>query len=229
MHGIETLTQGLLLGLSSGITCLATCAPVIVPLFLGSASSTRGNARLLLEFLGGRLGGYLLFALAAWITGRLVLGSGALGARATGMVALGLGALMLAYGILKVSGIQLPLPAAAQSHSGCAISSLRTRKWLRESPRLIPAGLGLFSGLNICPPFVVALAQGAVNHSLAGSLLFFACFFAGTSVFFIPVPFIGSFRRQKALVYVGSFSAILVGLCYLYSGLMQCLLPVTEP
>ena len=136
---------------------------------------------------------------------------------------------MLAYGILKVSGIQLPLPAAAQSHSGCAISSLRTRKWLRESPRLIPAGLGLFSGLNICPPFVVALAQGAVNHSLAGSLLFFACFFAGTSVFFIPVPFIGSFRRQKVLVYVGSFSAILVGLYYLYSGLMQCLLPVTEP
>jgi hypothetical protein len=229
MHGIETLTQGLLLGLSSGITCLATCAPVIVPLFLGGTSSTRGNARLLLEFLAGRLGGYLLFGLAAWITGRLVLGSGSLGARATGMVALCLGALMLAYGILKASGTQLPLPAAAQFHSGCAISSLRTPTWLRESPRLIPAGLGLFSGLNICPPFVVAIAQGAVNHSLTGSLLFFACFFAGTSLFFIPVPFIGIFRRQKALVYVGSFSAILVGLYYLYSGLMQFLLPVTEP
>lgn len=110
-------------------------------------------------------------------------------------------------------------------HAACTISPWRTRSWLRGSPRLIPAGLGLFSGLSFCPPLLVALTQGALHRTFTGSVFFFACFFVGTSAFFLPTPFLGALRRQQAHVHVGSFSAVLVGLYYLYSGSMRLLLP----
>jgi hypothetical protein len=228
VQGIETITPGLLLGFASGATCLATCAPVLIPLFLGEASAPRKNSILLVEFLGGRLCGYLFFGCAAWSAGRFVFNGAALGARSTGYVTLGLGALMLAYGLLKFTSLrQSPGGAAAKSHTQCLVSPWRARWWLRDCPRLIPAALGLASGLNICPPFVVALSQGATSRSLAGSLLFFVSFFAGTSLFFVPVPFVGAFRRHQALTHAGALAAILVGLYYLYSGALHLLISAT--
>ncbi|PKO22945.1 MAG: hypothetical protein CVU38_06710 [Chloroflexi bacterium HGW-Chloroflexi-1] len=66
--------QGFILGLASGATCLAYCAPVLIPFFLGEGKRTRQNWGLLAQFLGGRLAGYLLFGLLAWLAYRLVLG-----------------------------------------------------------------------------------------------------------------------------------------------------------
>ena len=65
--------EGLLLGLSNGTVCLAHCAPVIVPLFLGGGERTGKNAISLSFLLAGRLIGYMLFSVAAWGTGRLLV------------------------------------------------------------------------------------------------------------------------------------------------------------
>jgi hypothetical protein len=65
--------QGFLLGLANGTTCLAFCAPVLVPLLLKEGKDVRQNLVTLLKFLGGRLGGYMLFGLLAWATGSLLL------------------------------------------------------------------------------------------------------------------------------------------------------------
>lgn len=46
--------QGLLLGLANGTTCLAFCAPVLVPFLLERGETVRQNLLTLLKFLGGR-------------------------------------------------------------------------------------------------------------------------------------------------------------------------------
>ena len=63
------MLQGFLLGLSTGATCLAYCAPVLVPYLLGEAKSIRQTAWTLSRFMLGRLLGYLVFAVIAWLTG----------------------------------------------------------------------------------------------------------------------------------------------------------------
>ena len=59
--------QDFLLGLSSGATCVAYCAPVLIPYLLGEGRSVPQNFSALLQFLLGRLLGYLAFAVFAWI------------------------------------------------------------------------------------------------------------------------------------------------------------------
>ncbi len=63
------VVQGFFLGLASGTACLANCAPVFLPYLLGEGEKIPKNYILLGQFLGGRLAGYLLFALLAWAAG----------------------------------------------------------------------------------------------------------------------------------------------------------------
>jgi hypothetical protein len=56
------LTERFLLGLANGGVCLAYCAPVLVPYLLGAGDTVRRSVVSVGEFLGGRLAGYLTFA-----------------------------------------------------------------------------------------------------------------------------------------------------------------------
>jgi hypothetical protein len=59
--------------------------------------------------------------------------------------------------------------------------------------------------------------------SIAGGLWFFFLFFLGTTLYFIPLPFIGFFRRQQVLRVIGKFAAIIAGTLYLYKGIVLLL------
>jgi hypothetical protein len=74
--------------------------------------------------------------------------------------------------------------------------------------------LGLLTGLNLCPPFVAAAVRAAQTHSLPAALGFFALFFAGTLVWFLPFVGIGAARRFTAVPVVARFTAGLVALYY---------------
>jgi len=63
------MLQGFILGITSGTACLAYCAPLLVPVLLGEGKNIQRNYVILGQFLGGRLSGYLLFALLAWAVG----------------------------------------------------------------------------------------------------------------------------------------------------------------
>jgi hypothetical protein len=199
--------QGFLLGLANGATCLAYCAPVLLPFMLGEGRQTRQNWGLLGRFLGGRLAGYLLFGLLAWLASQLTLGRAAYRNIILGGVYVVLAVLMAIYGFSKA-------PAA------CAGSLKGARKFLRRWPALLPLGLGFLTGLNLCPPFLLAFAGAAEARSLAGCLAFFAAFFVGTSVYFVPMAFVGLMSRIDALRTVGKLAAGLMALYYVYSGII---------
>src|SRR5512137_884698 len=93
--------QGFRLGLANGATCLAYCAPVLIPLMLGEGQRTRQNWGLLSRFLGGRLVGYLIFGLLAWLLSQVILGTSAYRNLILGGAYVVLAALLMAYGLSK--------------------------------------------------------------------------------------------------------------------------------
>ena len=204
---LETAMQGFLLGLSSGVTCLAYCAPVLVPYLLGEGHRTARNWGVLAQFMAGRLAGYLLFGLLAWTAQSLVLGL--LGSQSPlfGVLYVVLAGLLLVYGLVKMPTV-------------CATSLPGLSGWLRRWPALLPAGLGLFTGLNLCPPFLLAFANAANSASLLQSVLFFLLFFIGTSLYFVPLPFVGTLHRFPALRIIGKFAAVIIAVYYLLYGIV---------
>lgn len=203
--------QGFLLGLANGTTCLTFCAPVLVPYLLGEGKGVRKNLLTLLLFLIGRLGGYMLFGLAAWATGSLLLGATAGQGVLLGLVYVGLAALLLVTALRR----RAPVTGACALQTGTGALQ-RARRW----PGAVPVGMGLLAGLKVCPPLLLAFAGAASSNSLWGSLTLFLTFFLGTSIYFLPISFLGAFRRVAPLRTIGQFSAAIVALYYLYAGVL---------
>jgi sulfite exporter TauE/SafE len=203
------MLQGFLLGLSTGTTCLAYCAPVLVPYLLGEATSIRQTAWTLSRFMLGRLLGYLLVAVIAWLAGNSL---GMLTERREtllGSIYILLAALLLWYGTLQPTA-----PCAGRSWRDRAAQLAQSR------PALVPLLLGLFTGLNLCPPFLLAFAAAVENTTLGDSLLFFLSFFAGTALFFLPAPLLGACKNIALLKNIGRLAAAVMSVYYFYSGIL---------
>jgi len=200
--------HGFLLGLANGTSCLALCAPVLIPFLLSEGDNVRQNLVTLAKFLGGRLLGYLLFGLLAWAVGGLLLAAGGYQALLIGGTYVGLSILLL------VAAFRKKKPA----HGACVLSDAQVR--FRRWPALIPLGMGLMAGLKVCPPLLLAFTGAASSGTLGGSLLLFATFFLGTTLYFLPLPLLGAFTRMPDLRIVGRFAAVIVALYYLGSGIL---------
>jgi glucose dehydrogenase len=81
-----------------------------------------------------------------------------------------------------------------------------------------PAALGFLTGLSLCPPFVIAGVRAAQLDSAAAALLFFAVFFVGTSVWFVPFVGLGCVRRNEAVTTVARMAMVLIAVYYLFLG-----------
>lgn len=202
--------QGLFLGISNGIVCLAYCAPVLVPYLMGESRGTAHNTSLVIRFLLGRLLGYLAFGLLSLAFGRLLLQSAGIRELAIGTAYMVLSLFLIAYGLFGVR------PA-------CPVNAIgRIGHRMVHSRSLIPVVAGFATGLSLCPPFLLALARGSQETTVAQNLLFFFAFFLGTSIFFVPVPFVG-LVKSSAFRAVGKMTTAMIGCYYLYSGIMLVL------
>jgi len=201
------LTEGFLLGIASGGVCLAYCAPVLVPYLLGEGNTVRSSAVSVGGFLGGRLAGYLAFAVLAWLTHFALVDRLPRQRIVIGIVTIALALVLMAYGFI---GWRQRCPVAT---AGGRLGRLRL-----HHPSVMPALLGLITGLNLCPPFLMAFGNAAQLPGLWQSLLFFMAFFVGTSVYMAPLPLVGAAGRHEVVRTVGRLAAGVVGLFYLYSG-----------
>lgn len=201
--------KGFLLGLANGTVCLSSCAPVLVPYLLGQGQTVRRNYLDLGRFLAGRLIGYLFFAVLAWSLGLLVEQKSVYREFLFGGSYCFLAGLLIYYSFRKKSGL-----CAAEYVKG------NLPGFVKGSPILIPFALGLLTGLNLCPPLLMALTGAASEGDLAASLFFFGAFFLGTSIFFLPVPFMGLIKRKEALQIIGKMAAGLIGVYYFGMGVL---------
>jgi sulfite exporter TauE/SafE len=201
-----------LLGFSSGLMCLAACGPVLLPWLATAGAGPRGTGALLGQFLAGRLAGYLVFATAVWALGlALPLPAGA-NATLFGAVHLALAATLAWYAF----SMSRPRPEACPG----GLSATRSRDLAGRLRVLGHAALGFLTGLNLCPPFLVAGVRAAERHSLSGALGFFLLFSAGTLVWFLPFLGVSAVNRFTRLRLVARFTTGLVAAYYGYLGVI---------
>lgn len=201
--------KGFLLGLANGTVCLSYCAPVLVPYLLGQGQTVRRNYLDLGRFLLGRLSGYLIFAVLAWWLSLLIKDNSVYRELLFGGSYCLLAGLLIYYCFRKAPNL-----CAAEYAKGILPG------FITRSVFLLPFALGLLTGLNLCPPLLLAFTSAASGGGLWSSLLFFAAFFVGTSVFFIPVPFMGLIKRKEALQTIGKMASGLIGVYYFCMGIV---------
>jgi sulfite exporter TauE/SafE len=203
-------SEGILLGLSTGSICLAYCGPVLIPYLMGENRNIYTNVVYVSLFLSGRLFAYLIIGFIAGIAGTFFLQTSGFGTVIIGSSYIILSILLIGYGFYRFKQVCL-----GKSQTKLAF------RYFKHMPYLIPLTGGILTGLNICPPLLLAVTKAAATENIAGSMLFFIMFFIGTSMYFIPLPFLGIFKRQNVLRIIGKFAAILAGLIYLYKGLFM--------
>lgn len=201
------LGEAALLGLASGPACLASCGPVLAPWLVAERPGWRRTVVLLPVFLGGRLAGYLLFATAAGLAGAALPLEGARRALLFAAARLGLAAVLAVYALRPRRG--RPEPALV------SIGGAR--------PGWTPVLLGLFTGVNLCPPFVVAAVRAAESGSVPGAVLFFLAFFAGTAVWFTPFAALGALRLAATVATVARYTLLALATYYAYVGILTLL------
>lgn len=219
--------DALALGLASGPACLAACGPVLVPSLLVERPGIWPHLRTIAVFLATRLLGYLLFAAVAWEAGAL----------ASMLVKPHPHLIGLVY-LLMALVLALYAYAGTRNCAGnCSTQKLVT---IGKSPDIQdavdPQGgvaakqgitgiamLGFLTGMNFCPPFVIAGIRAAELGSLGGALLFFAVFFAGTSIWFVPFAGLGCVVRNQGLITVARMTMGLVAIYYAALGIYMLL------
>ncbi len=213
MAAFASFSEALALGLTSGPACIAACGPVLVPSLLTESAGFRPHARYLSIFLSARLLGYMLFAVVAWELGALISLPPASRLLMMGVVYLLLAGVLLWYAISARRTCAQP----------CADSKLIQIGERKTRGVAGAASLGLLTGLNLCPPFVVAGVRAAQLGSMAAALIFFAAFFVGTSVWFIPFISLGCIVRNQAVITVARMAMALIALYYLSMGIAMLL------
>jgi sulfite exporter TauE/SafE len=200
---IEAISQGVLLGLSTGIFCLVTCAPVYVPFVLSEDRKLWGNILAVGEIATGRLIAYLLFGLILGIIGTQI--SGPWLNKAIGITMILLSVLMLIFVV-----------TTKWPHFGlCKLS----KKYVNY-----PAFFGFLTGINVCPPFLLAMSIALSYTSIAGSIFLFGGFFVGTSFYLIMLVPLGLAAKVESIRQIGMITAVMSGVLFLVLGLGYLLL-----
>jgi sulfite exporter TauE/SafE len=200
---IEAISQGVLLGLSTGVFCLVTCAPVYVPFVLSEDRKLWGNILAVGEIATGRLIAYLLFGLILGILGTQISGPWLNKAIGTTMILLSV--LMLIFVVTK-----------KWPHFGlCKLS----KKYVNY-----PAFFGFLTGINVCPPFLLAMSIALSYTSIAGSIILFGGFFVGTSFYLILLVPLGLAAKVESIRQIGLITAVMSGVLFLVLGVGYLLL-----
>jgi sulfite exporter TauE/SafE len=191
-----------LLALSTGVVCLGTCAPVLVPLFTAvNNDSLKNRYSDFFYFLLGRLFAYLLCGTLAaltghWLTDHFIKPF-------SGWLLIFMAVVLILFGLMN-------------GFPHLSFSRFALRFWPGKQ---VPLLFGVLLGLNPCPPFLTGLADVMLNGHIFYGLAFFFTFFVVTSLFLIPFMLFGFFARFKEMRMIGQLSALLSGVIYFMMGI----------
>lgn len=193
--------KAFLLGLSTGLFCAGFCLPLAAPvLFSRNRQGIGKSASGVGLFLLGRLAAYLLVGLGAGLLGDWLTRLWAVKAVVLPVFYLLLGVLMIVY-------------AVAQSFPDLGLCR-RLNPKLESNWYLLL--LGFLAGVNLCPPFVLALAAAVDAGGVLRSVVFFLVFFVATSIYLIPLVFAGGVTHFRVVRGAARVTAVLAGLYFIW-------------
>lgn len=194
----DVLVQPFLLGLSVGIFCFTYCVPFIAPYLVAEQRKIKGNLKIILKFIFGRFGGYILFGAIFGYLGERISNSTVNLILIISLMVLSLLMIFYALGFFKPK------------------LSFCSGKFFREKSPLL---MGFLMGINICPPFLMSLAYVFTLHSVVKGIIYFVMFFLGTSLYFLPLVFLGLLGKMKEFRLIARISALIVGIIFLIYGI----------
>jgi sulfite exporter TauE/SafE len=199
MH--DVILEPLLAGFSMGLFCCVSCYPFLAPVFAAENRSAGATLRVWLQFILGRLAGYLLFGAAIGGLGERFDQGWLTLASTVGM--------MIMAGLLIFYAVGFWKPA----WSFCAAGTRRGKA--------TPAVLGLLMGVNACPPFLMSAAYVLTLHSLLKGIVYFFVFFCATTAYLVPLLFVGLLGRMEEFRLAARISALGVGILFLVYGILK--------
>jgi sulfite exporter TauE/SafE len=198
---LEVTIQGILLGLSTGLSCLGYCGPVFVPLMMSENRGAAQSALVLGELALGRLAAYLAFGAAVGYIGMRLEGPSFQRVMAGAMVVLSI--LLLLYVATK-EWPHLPL---------C--------RWAGKRYVRFPIAFGFLTGFNVCPPFLLAISHAFGLGSIVKGMSLFGGFFMGTSVYLLLLLPLGYLGRWENVRLIALMTALLSGIFFFLMGIAR--------
>lgn len=191
------ILQPILTGLSVGAFCLTYCFPFMGSFLIAEPRSTRTNLRLVLEFLLGRLAGYLCFGFLIGYFGERVTADWLRFATNLSFIFLSLLLTVFLAGLIKEN----------------RIFCVTTKTLQGKSPVL----MGFLMGINLCPPFLLSITYVFSQHSMIYGVTYFVLFFLASSIYFLPLIFAGLLARSQEFRSAARISGYAVaGIFFIY-------------
>lgn len=196
----DYIIQPFLLGISTGIFCFTYCVPFIVPYLVSEQRKLKRNFKVILEFISGRLGGYILFGAIFGYLGEKISNQTVNLILIISLMVLSVILIFYALGVLKPKGF---------------FCSAKYIKFKKKAPLL----MGFLMGINICPPFLMSLAYVFTLHSVVKGIVYFLVFFLGTTLYFLPITFLGFLGKVNEFRLAARISGLIIGLVFLVYGI----------
>ena len=208
--------EALLLGLSTGTSCLVFCGPVIVPYLLGEGISIRQSLVDILVFLGSRFIVYILLGILAALIGQAFFRTEIFRDIITGSAYIVLSVTLIVYAFLRIK----PL---------CLLKNVHEIPVNQPDRRTLAVPLvgGLVTGLSLCPALLLAFTGAASEGSILHSIVYFMFFFIGTTVYFLPLILLGFLHGRNIIHIIGKFAAGIAGIFFFAKGLIMLIISLS--
>lgn len=190
--------QPFLLGLSVGLYCLAHCLPFVSSYLVSEKRSIKSNFKIIFQLIIGRFLGYLL--IGAFF--------GYLGEKITGQWL----DLFLIISLILLSGLLI-----VHALNLFKIKWLCHSHWLGKR-KFVPLVMGFLLGLHLCPPFLISVAYVIKLGDVWQGIIYFIMFFIGTSLYYLPMTFLGPLAKMKEFRLMARLAALIVGIGFLVYG-----------
>jgi sulfite exporter TauE/SafE len=193
----QYFTEGFVLGITTGHICLATCGPIYSSFLMQKNQTAFRYFTATLEISLGRFITYIIVGAIAGLLGQQISESYRAYFTVTAYI------LFSVYLLVSVF-------RSRKCDSGCALP-----KWNKFAEW--PIVLGIITGINICPSFLLAFSRSFVLSGPVSGMMFFAAFFVGTSIFLIPLSFVGMLGKKKLFRSVARVAAVVVSIWFIFS------------
>lgn len=164
------------------------------------ASEKRGrgkNYRLIFDFMLGRFLGYIIFGFIFSFLGEKFQFPYLTLMTNLALILISMVLLLYIFGLIK------------QGEETCLVNQFQNKNALI---------MGFLMGINICPPFLMSLTYVVSLHSTLKGVLYFIIFFIASSVYFLPVFFIGLLAKMKEFRTVARLSGIICSVIFIVYG-----------
>jgi sulfite exporter TauE/SafE len=197
------MTDSLILGLSSGSACLATCGMVMFPYLMAGSAGVKRIAIDLSLFLITRFVIYFILATLAWYFGQALFSNPIVRNFVPGILYIVFAVMLVWYSISN------------NRNPKCPVKIVKTV----NNHRLVPILLGVVNSLGFCPALFLILTKSATQGTLAQSYIAFLAFFIGSSIWFLPLPLAGKIRKKEVLKNIGILATGLAGIIFMIKGI----------